>query len=352
MPTRDTVKGEIAVPDVMQASMPSPELLFDVARRYADTETLTAAIELDVFTAIGEGNVTPAALAQRCQASERGMRILCDALVIIGFLTKNENRYALTPDSALFLDRRSRAYLGTIQRFIASAVSRDAFSSLTEAVRKGGTALGGQGSMEPENPIWVEFARSMAPMMQLPAEQIAALLDSKAGSRSRVLDIAAGHGVFGITIARHNPNAEVTALDWPGVLEVARENARQAGIAARYRLLAGSAFDVDFGTGFDIVLLTNFLHHFDQTTCQTLLRKVHAALVPGGRTVILDFVPNEDRVSPPATAKFSLTMLAMTCAGDAYTFSEYERMLGSAGFRSITLHGLPPTPQQVVLAVK
>jgi 2-polyprenyl-3-methyl-5-hydroxy-6-metoxy-1,4-benzoquinol methylase len=332
--------------------MPSPELLFDVARRYADTETLTAAIELDVFTAIGEGNVTSAALAQRCQASDRGIRILCDALAIIGFLTKNENRYALTPDSALFLDRRSRAYLGTVQRFIASAASRDAFSLLTEAVRKGGTALGGQGSMEPENPIWVEFARSMAPMMQLPAEQIAALLDSKAGRRSRVLDIAAGHGVFGVTLARHNPNAEVTALDWPSVLEVAQENARQAGIDGRYRLLPGSAFDVDFGTGFDIVLLTNFLHHFDQTTCEKLLRKVHAALVPGGRTVILDFVPNEDRISPPATAKFSLTMLAMTCAGDAYTFSEYQRMLDSAGFRSVTLHGLPPTPQQVVLGVK
>ncbi|HEY1866196.1 MAG TPA: class I SAM-dependent methyltransferase [Candidatus Acidoferrales bacterium] len=331
--------------------MPSPELLFDVARRYADTETLTAAIELDVFTAIGEGNATCAALAVRCQAAERGMRILCDALVIIGFLTKNENRYALTQDSALFLDRRSRAYLGTVPRFITSAASRQAFALLTEAVRKGGTALGGQGAMEPENPLWVEFARSMAPLMQMPAEQIAALLDSKAGKKSKVLDVAAGHGVFGVTIARHNPNAEITALDWPSVLEVAKENAQKAGVAGRHRLLPGSAFDVDFGTGFDVVLLTNFLHHFDKGTCEALLRKVHAALVPGGRAVILDFVPNEDRISPAATARFSLTMLAMTCAGDAYTFSEYQHMLDNAGFRSVTLQGLPPTPQQVVLGV-
>ena len=335
-----------------ETSIPSPALFFDVAGRYQDTAVLTTSIELDVFTAIGEGDVTSAALAERCKAAERGMRILCDALVIIGFLTKSENRYALTADSAMFLDRRSHAYLGTIPRFIASVTSRHAFALLTEAVRKGGTALPGEGAMEPENPIWVEFARAMAPMMHLPAEYIAALLDSKAGKPIRVLDIAAGHGVFGITVARHNPNAEVTASDWPSVLEVAKENAQQAGVANRYRLLPGSAFDVNFGTGFDVVLLTGFLHHFDMATCETLLRKVHSALVPRGRAVILDFVPNEDRVTPPATARFSLTMLAMTGAGDAYTFSEYQRMLGNAGFDSVSLHPAPQTPLQIVVGVK
>jgi ubiquinone/menaquinone biosynthesis C-methylase UbiE len=340
------------MPGAIETSIPSPALLFDVAGRYADTAVLTTSIELDVFTAIGEGNVTSAALADRCKAAERGMRILCDALVIIGFLTKSENRYGLTADSAMFLDRRSHAYLGTIPRFITSVTSRHSFALLTEAVRKGGTALPGQGSMEPENPIWVEFARAMAPMMHLPAEYIAALLDSKAGKPIKVLDIAAGHGVFGITIARHNPNAEVTAVDWPSVLEVAKENAQQAGVASRYRLLPGSAFEVNFGTGFDVVLLTGFLHHFDMPTCETLLRKVLAALVPQGRAVILDFVPNEDRVTPPATAKFSLTMLAMTRAGDAYTFSEYQRMLGNAGFGSVSLHPAPQTPLQIVVGVK
>ncbi len=333
-------------------SVPSPALLFDVAGRYADTAVLNTSIELDVFTAIAEGNVTSAALASHCKTSERGMRILCDALVIIGFLTKTENRYALTVDSAMFLDRRSHAYLGTIPRFITSVTSRHAFALLTEAVRKGGTALPGEGSMEPENPIWVEFARAMAPMMHLPAEYIAALLDSKAAKPMKVLDIAAGHGVFGITVARHNPNAEITAADWPSVLEVAKENAEQAGVANRYRLLPGSAFDVNFGDGFDAVLLTGFLHHFDVATCETLLRKVHSALAPQGRAVILDFVPNEDRVSPRATAKFSLTMLAMTRAGDAYTFSEYQKMLSNAGFKSVTLHPAPQTALQIVVGAK
>ena len=331
---------------------PSPDLFFDVIRRSDDTAVLKTALELEVFTAIGEGNQTAAALAKRCQTSERGMRILCDALVIIGFLAKNDGAYTLTQDSALFLDKRSPAYLGSAAGFLSLPVQRMAFDRLTEAVRKGGTALGEQGSLEPENPLWVEFARSMAGMVRMPAESIAELLGAKSGKPWKVLDIAAGHGTYGITIARHNPNAQITAVDWPNVLEVAKENAQKAGVAARHHLLPGSAFDVDFGTGYDVVLLTGFLHHFDLPTCEKLLRKVHAALAPGGQAVILDFVPNEDSVTPPSAAKFSLTMLATTPSGDAYTFAEYEKLARNAGFRSATLHTLPGSPQQLILAVK
>jgi 2-polyprenyl-3-methyl-5-hydroxy-6-metoxy-1,4-benzoquinol methylase len=335
-----------------QASQPTPELFFDVIRRSNDTAALKAAIELEVFTAIAEGQPTPAALAKRCQASERGMRILCDALVILGFLTKEDGRYGLTPDSAMFLDRRSRAYVGSASRFMTEPTIQQAFDRLAEAVRKGGTALGERGSLEAENPLWVEFARSMAPLMRMPAEMIAALLGADEGKPWKVLDIAAGHGTYGITIARHNPQAQITAVDWPNVLEVAKENAQQAGVGSRYHPLPGSAFEVEFGTGYDVVLLTGFLHHFDLGTCESLLRKVHAALAPGGRALILDFVPNEDRVSPPEAARFSLTMLATTPSGDAYTYSEYERMLRSAGFRSAELHTMTMSPQQAVLAVK
>src|SRR2546426_3989279 len=156
----------------------------------------------------------------------------------------------------------------------------------------------------------------MAPMMALPAELIAKLVGAAEGRKWKILDIAAGHGLFGITLAKHNPNAEVVAVDWPKVLEVARANARAAGAAGRYRTLPGSAFDVDYGEGYDLVLLTNFLHHFDIPTCEGLLRKVHAALATGGRAVTFEFVPNEDRVSPPIPAKFSMIMLATTQHGE------------------------------------
>jgi 2-polyprenyl-3-methyl-5-hydroxy-6-metoxy-1,4-benzoquinol methylase len=153
-------------------------------------------------------------------------------------------------------------------------------------------------------------------------------------------------------MARQNPNATVVAVDWPHVLEVAKENAARAGVSARYQTLPGSAFEVDFGSGYDIVLITNFLHHFDQPTCETLLRKFGAALKPGGRAVTLEFVPNEDRVSPPTAAAFSMMMLGTTESGDAYTFSEYDRMFRNAGFSRSELHPLPPTPGQVILSQK
>jgi 2-polyprenyl-3-methyl-5-hydroxy-6-metoxy-1,4-benzoquinol methylase len=192
----------------------------------------------------------------------------------------------------------------------------------------------------------------MAPMMKMPAEIIAKFLKADEGQKWKVLGLAVGHGLFEITLARHNSNAEVWGVDWPNVLEVARENAAAAGVSARYHTIPGSAFDVEYGQDYDLVMITNFLHHFDVPTCENLLAKVRAALKPGGRAVILEFVPNEDRVSPPVPAQFSLIMLAETPAGDAYTFSELQRMLRQAGYSSVENHPLPPTFFNVVIGIK
>jgi 2-polyprenyl-3-methyl-5-hydroxy-6-metoxy-1,4-benzoquinol methylase len=165
----------------------------------------------------------------------------------------------------------------------------------------------------------------------------------------RVLDIAAGHGLFGIEVAKQNPQAHVVALDWEPVLEVAKSNARAAGVLSRYETLAGSAFDADYGGPYDIVLLTNFLHHFDPQDCSRLLRKVNASLKRGGRAATLEFVPNEDRVSPPMAAAFSLVMLASTVSGDAYTFRELAAMYEEAGFDRVSAHPVPTGPHTVVM---
>src|ERR1700720_637713 len=164
--------------------------------------------------------------------------------------------------------------------------------------------------------------------------------------------LPAGHGLFGIAFAKNNPQAEIVALDWAPVLEVAKENARNAAVSDRYSTIEGSAFDVEYGSGYDLVLLTNFLHCFDMSTCEALLRKVGAALADGGRALTLEFVPNEDRISPPEAAGFSMTMLGATPSGDAYTFSELERMFSNAGFAHSEIHPLPPSIEQVVISHK
>jgi ubiquinone/menaquinone biosynthesis C-methylase UbiE len=333
----------------MAAAPPSPEIVFETFTAYQRTAALKAAIDLDVFTAIAEGAVTPAALATQIGAAERGVRSLCDALVVLGFLTKAGGRYGLGPDASVFLDRHSPAYIGTIGRFITSRWVVECFEHLTQAVREGGTGVEAKGLLAADHPVWVEFARGMAPLAGMTAEALAVVLEVDHAPPRRVLDIAAGHGLFGITLARHAEQAEVVALDARDVLAVARENAATAGVASRFRTIEGSAFTANWGTGYDLVLLTNFLHGFDPATCEKLLGKAHQVLVSGGRAVAVEFVPEEDRVSPPDAALFSLTMLATTAGGDAYTFAELEAMYRRVGFTTVELRALPPSPQQAVI---
>jgi hypothetical protein len=191
-------------------------------------------------------------------------------------LTKEGAQYALAPDSALFLNRHSPAYIGTAIEFLLTPRLREAHARLTEAVRRGGSALG-EGTLEPEKPDWVKFAQAVMPLMHMPAEIMVA------------------------------------------------------------ELRKGGAFETDFGSGYDLALITNFLHHFDPPTCTTFMRKVHAALKPGGRAAIAELVPNPDRVTPPTAAAFSMMMLATTPSGDAYTFAELESISKSAGFARVEL---------------
>jgi 2-polyprenyl-3-methyl-5-hydroxy-6-metoxy-1,4-benzoquinol methylase len=328
----------------------SPQLIFDTLNAFQRTAALKTAIELDLFTAIATGKDNAKSLATACGAAERGVRILADYLVVIGLLTKSQDRWCLTADSALFLDRRSPGYLGAAVEFLGTTDMRNHFDRLTATVRSGGAPAGDQSVLAPEHDAWVRFARGMAGMMAMPAELLAQRVVAQNASAMKVLDIAAGHGLFGIAVARHNPQATIVAVDWSNVLTVALDNARQAKVHDRYQTLPGSAFEVDFGGGYDVVLLTNFLHHFDPAAIGALMRKVHAALKPGGRAFVLEFVPNADRVTPPTSAAFGLVMLATTPAGDAYTFAEYERMFATAGFSRSECFDLTPTVQQVLMA--
>jgi len=151
-------------------------------------------------------------------------------------------------------------------------------------------------------------------------------------------------------MATKNPNAHIVALDWPKVLEVAEDNARRFNVIDRWSKLPGDALSVDYGTDYDLVLLTNFLHHFSPADCEKILRKVHAALKPTGRLMTLEFVPNDDRVSPPVPAMFSMIMLTGTQSGDAYTFAELDKMMRNAGFSKSELHDLPGLPQNVIVS--
>lgn len=334
-----------------EQAAPNPGLIFSLVNAHQQTAALNAAIDLDLFRALGSGAGDVASLASHCSASERGMRVLCDFLVISGILTKENGTYRHTPTSAAFLDPASPACMATVARFMNDDQIHEVYQNLAEVVRSGRTTLHGAGTVEPDNPLWVKFAENMTPMVGPSAPALAQLVLGLVDGPVRVLDIAAGHGLFGIEIAKRNPQAQIVGLDWAKVLDVALRNAEKAGVANRYTRLAGSAFDLDFAGPYDAVLLTNFLHHFDHAVCVGLLKKVHAALRPGGVAATLDFVPDETRVSPPMPAGFAMTMLTTTIAGNAYTFSELERMYAEAGFKEVTRNPLVQSPQTVVLGL-
>lgn len=331
-------------------SVPSPELFFQTLNAYQRTAALKTAIEIDLFSAFAPGGVTAEDAARACETSVRGTRILCDYLTVLGFLGKSGDRYSLTADSAVFLVRQSPAYFGGALEFLASDRIVGNFDGLTAAVRRG-TVPDESNTVTEENPVWEKFARAMVPMMAMPAQAIGEILGVASAGPQRVLDIAAGHGIFGITIAQQNPRAEVVAVDWPRVLTVASENASAMGVSSRHRTVAGDAFTVDWGQGYDLALITNFLHHFDVATCTAFLRRVHDSLNDGGRVAILEFVPNEDRVSPAIPASFAMLMLAGTASGDAYTMTELTGMLEASGFKGVSGHALLG-PQTVVVATR
>ena len=329
----------------------TPERIFATLHGYQRSAALKAAIELGLFTAIGEGAKTVQAIAQKCKASERGVRILADYLVIDNMLTKSGSEYGLSEEAATFLDRRSQMYIGSASDFLVNEKSLTILTTLTESVRNGGRRMEESG-LNPEDPVWVSFARGMMPMMFPMAQMIASVVKLPQDRDTKVLDIAASHGIFGIQMALANPRARVVGLDWKIVLELTAENAKRFGVGERFSSIAGSAFDVEFGGDYDLILIPNFLHHFDVATCEKFLAKCAANLRSGGQVAIVEFVPNEDRVSPPAPAGFALTMLGHTPHGDAYTEAEYRRMLGSSGFKDVTLRPLAPMPETLVLGTK
>lgn len=333
-------------------AQPSPQLVWDTINAYQRTAALRAAIDLDLFTLIGEGDRTAHDLAEKSDASTRGIRILCDYLAVIGFLAKVGDTYRLTLTSAAFLNRKSPTCMAAMARFLNSPKLMSGFANFTETIRRGGTQLGRGGVNEPEFSEWVTFAESMTPLMSTACKAIAEHCSEANSHRIRVLDVAAGHGLFGIAVATRTPKAQITAQDWPNVLEVAHRNARLAGVADRYHLLPGSVLDVDLKEGYDVVLVTNLLHHFDEHTCTQILRKIHHCLSDRGQLINLEFLPNEDRVSPHIPATFSLMMLGLTSAGDAYTARQHEQMLCEAGFDRPSVIPVPQSPQHLIISSK
>jgi SAM-dependent methyltransferase len=251
---------------------------------------------------------------------------LCDHLTVGQHLLKRGNRYRLTLNSRVYLSKDSPAYFGSAVKFLASDTYIRSFCDLLRSVK--------QGRARSSKTDWPGFARLMSPFARHVAEYVAEAITAKSSGPIQVLDVAAGHGLYGLAIATRNPEAHVYALDSPAVLRVAAANAREAGVRKRFHPIPGDAFKAGYGGPYDLVLTANIAHHLEPKDNIALFKKCRSALKPDGKLVLLDFVVNDDHVSPPVEAGFAIHLFATgSCA--LYTFREYRQMLLAAGFSKV-----------------
>jgi ubiquinone/menaquinone biosynthesis C-methylase UbiE len=311
----------------------NPEQLMQMNMSYTSSRVLAAGVRLNVFTHIARGRQTVAAIAQAAGASERGMRMLLDALTALQLLSKGDGRYRLPPTSEKFLMRESPDYLGA---FMEDDTHWDAWGRLPEAIRTGKPPHRVETKNEAEK-FFPVLIRSLHVMHREPARRAAQALGAGTFRRGlHVLDLACGSGVWGIAVAEADPDARITMQDFPGVLEHTREYVQRHGISNRCEYLAGDLKQVDFGEGcYDLALLGNIVHSEGESSSRDLFRRLHRSLRPQGQLTVIDLLPNDERTGPPWPVIFALNMLVHTAVGDTYTLGEYTQWLTEAGFATV-----------------
>lgn len=300
-----------------------------IMRGFQESRLLLSAVELDIFTAAGTG-ATAAEVAAKIKAHPRSTETFLNALVAVGALVKQGDRYRNTPETARYLtagspDDARAALLHTVHGW-------DAWSQLTEAVRRGTTAV--EPGVEARDAEWTE---SFIAAMHRNAGPTARALADALGMKKvrRVLDVGGGSGVYSIAFAQANPELRAEVLDLAPVVRIAQRHIAEAGLSERVTTRVGDLTRDDFGRGYDLILLSAICHMLDEAQNQDLFRRSYQALAPGGRLVIRDFILDEDKTSPRGGALFAVHMLVQTRGGSNYSEREYREWLKAAGFSRV-----------------
>jgi SAM-dependent methyltransferase len=329
----------------------TPEKIMRYAWGYAPPLILEAAIRNRVFDVLNEAPKTIAETAAATGASERGLSAIMNSLVGLEFLTRDDTgRFSLTPESAAFLVSSKPAYFGGFLAHVSTQLIPD-WLGLTGVVQTGKpfTSVNQQGA---GSVFFEQFVSGLFAMNYGSAQVAARALAAEAAATPlKVLDLAAGSGVFGIAIAQTYPNATVTAVDWPNVLEITRKTAAQFGLAARFNYVAGDLDSADFGKGHNVATLGHILHSEGEARSRKLLRKTYEALAPGGVIVIAEFLVNADRRGPLTGLLFDVNMLIHTDAGATFSFEEIRGWLQGCGFKDARLIE-SPGPSPLIFATK
>ena len=336
--------------DTNQAQDLSPRPLMRILGDFANSQILDASIEYDFFTLIHQGHQTAEEVARRAGTDARATRIVLDSLPALGLIDKRDGKYFLTPTADVFLVKGKPSYVGDF-RHVALALW-EGMAHLKESL-KTGKPLSRMDTVT-ELQVWEKLVLGIIVIAEPAAKALCDLL--KIGSERKgikVLDIAGGSSIFGMTILGRDPSAEVTQLDWPNVNAVAKALNRERGLDGKIRFIDGEHHSAKIETDhYDLVLASNFCRFESPGGNQKLFAKAYSALKPGGNFIVNDFVPNEERTEPTFALRFSVYTLTHTPEGECWTLSQYSTWLKAAGFSAIETYGdIPKTLPGTTLIV-
>jgi 3-hydroxy-5-methyl-1-naphthoate 3-O-methyltransferase len=328
----------------------TPERIMQFGWGYAPTIIIRTALQYRIFDLLDQSPKSVDELAQATSASKRGLRAVLNALVGLQFLTRSGERYSLTPESATFLVSTKPAYHGAFFQHTLDQILPK-WQHLGEVMRTGKPVqLANEQNQGAE--FFAGFVESLFPMGYPGARALGEHLQvSKATSPVKVLDLAAGSGVWGIALAHLSPNVRITAVDWPEVLETTKRVAARHGVADRLSTIPGDLMAANFGSDYQIAVLGHILHSEGEKRSRKLLRKTFEALARGGTIAIGEFVPNDERTGPPGALIFAVNMFINTEDGDTFTFAEISSWLREAGFTNARQLEAP-SPSPLILATK
>lgn len=335
------------------AGQVTPQRIMQFAWGFAAPLIIDAAMRHRVFDVLDAGPKTVAELAVATGASMRGLRAILDALVGLELLARQGDRYANTPESSTFLVSSKPSFHGGMIKHLNQQIL-SSWKDLPDIVATGKPATE-VNAPKPGAEFFRAFVEDLFamnfPAAKTLADHLAQAGGGDANRAMKVLDIAAGSGVWGIAVAQRFPQARVTAVDWPTVAEITRDVAKRHGVGDRLSALPGDLLEVDFGRGYQLATLGHILHSEGEARSRTLLAKVFESLAPGGTIAIAEFMPNDDRTGPPIPLLFAVNMLVHTQSGDVFTFPQIAGWLREAGFKDARKLDAP-APSPLILATK
>jgi (2Fe-2S) ferredoxin/SAM-dependent methyltransferase len=263
-----------------------PDRLDQMIRGYMPSRCILTALELDIFTAVGEG-ANAEQIGRRIHANARAVGMLLNALVALGLLSKSGDDYNNTPESARFFVQGSKDNQRNGLLHTANIWHR--WSTLTDAVRRGSR-------MPSDREDFTEWTGNFIAGMQRNAKDRAPLVVKALGTAGvhRILDLGGGSGAYSIAFAKACPDVQCEILDVPEVVPLTAEYVSRAGVSTQVSLRAGDMLHDDFGSDYDIIMLNAICHMFSQEQNLDIFRRAHQALAPNGRLVVQDFILNPD----------------------------------------------------------